>query len=271
MALATNLFYTPVDVVPGGFTGLAMIFRHLSLNLYPGGIPIWVLNILLNVPLILFSVRIRGFRFIRRTLIAAFLLSLFLMIIPEYAIVGEDWFLIAAIGGILMGVGIGLVLLGKATTGGTDTLAALIQYFLPHLSVAKILPFLDGAVICLSAFIFGIQVTFYAIITVFISGKVADSITGGAKNAYLAYVISDSYKKIAENIFKEMDRGITMLPGTGMYTGNRKRVLMCAVSKKEAVILKEIVYETDPAAFMILSEVNEVRGEGFLQYSKDEL
>ena len=125
--------------------------------------------------------------------------------------------------------------------------------------------------ICLSAFIFGIQVTFYAIITVFISGKVADSITGGAKNAYLAYVISDSYKKIAENIFKEMDRGITLLPGTGMYTGNRKRVLMCAVSKKEAVILKEIVYETDPAAFMILSEVNEVRGEGFLQYSKDEL
>ena len=271
MALATNLFYTPVNVVPGGFTGLAMIIRRLTAHVTPGGIPIWALNILLNVPLILFSIRIRGFRFIKRTLIAALLLSLFLFLIPEYPLVGEDWFLIAAIGGALMGTGMGLVFLGKATTGGTDTLAALIQFNVPHLSVAKILPYLDGAIICLSAFIFGIQITLYAIITVIVSGKVADSITGGAKNAHLAFVISDSYQKISQTIFDEMDRGATLLSGKGMYTGSEKPVLMCAVSKKEAVLLKEIVYEIDPSAFMILSEVNEIRGEGFLQFSKDEL
>ena len=104
-----------------------------------------------------------------------------------------------------------------------------------------------------------------------VSGKVADSITGGAKNAHLAFVISDSYQKISQTIFDEMDRGATLLSGKGMYTGSEKPVLMCAVSKKEAVLLKEIVYEIDPSAFMILSEVNEIRGEGFLQYSKDEL
>ena len=140
MAAATNLFFVPADVVAGGFTGLAMFIRHLTKPLVRGGIPVWVSNVVLNIPLMIASVKMRGWRYIRRTLFASAFFSLWLAVIPDFAISGSDLFLAAILGGLLMGVGCGMVFLGRATTGGTDTLAALIQRKVPHLPVAKILP-----------------------------------------------------------------------------------------------------------------------------------
>jgi uncharacterized membrane-anchored protein YitT (DUF2179 family) len=103
-----------------------------------------------------------------------------------------------------------------------------------------------------------------------LAGAVADEITSGIKNARMTYIISDHYDTIADRIMNEMQRGVTMLHGTGMYTGSKKPVLMCAVSKKEIVHLRELVSETDPDAFMILVNASEVRGEGFLPYAARE-
>jgi uncharacterized membrane-anchored protein YitT (DUF2179 family) len=270
MAAATNLFYSPAEMIPGGFTGLAIIIRHLTLSVVKGGIPLWLANIILNVPLILFSILLRGWKFMRRTFIAAVLFSIHLFWIPELSLASDDLLLTSIFGGVIMGVGLALVLNGKATTGGTDTLAALLQRLLPYLSVARILPFLDGAIIVFSAFIFGIPLTLYAIISVVLAGAVADEITSGIKNARMTYIISDHYDTIADRIMNEMQRGVTMLHGTGMYTGSKKPVLMCAVSKKEIVHLRELVSETDPDAFMILVNASEVRGEGFLPYAARE-
>lgn len=270
MAAATNLFYSPAEMIPGGFTGLAIIIRHLTLSVVKGGIPLWLTNIILNVPLILFSILLRGWKFMRRTFIAAVLFSIHLFWIPELSLASDDLLLTSVFGGVIMGVGLALVLNGKATTGGTDTLAALLQRLLPYLSVARILPFLDGAIIVFSAFIFGIPLTLYAIISVVLAGAVADEITSGIKNARMTYIISDNYDTIADRIMNEMQRGVTMLHGTGMYTGSKKPVLMCAVSKKEIVHLRELVSETDPDAFMILVNASEVRGEGFLPYAARE-
>ncbi len=271
MALSTNLFFTPANMVPGGFTGLAIILKHLTERVIRGGLPIWLANIILNVPLILMTVRIRGFRFIKKTLFAAVIFSAFLYLIPEYPMIPEDLFLVSVIGGALMGAGLGLVFQGKATTGGTDTLAALLQYFMPQFSVAKILPVLDGMIILLAAWIFGIPLTLYAVISVYIAGKVADQFTTGMRNANLYYIISDHHKEISRAIMEELDRGVTKIDGTGMYTNRDKAVLMCAVSKKQTVLLRDIVAETDPNAFMILVDAREIRGEGFLQYTKEEL
>ena len=270
MAAATNLFYSPAEMIPGGFTGLAIIIRHLTEPLVKGGIPLWLTNIILNVPLILFSILLRGWKCMRRTFIAAVLFSVHLFWIPELSLAADDLFLTSVFGGVIMGIGLAMVFSGKATTGGTDTLAALLQRLLPYLSVARILPFLDGAVIVFSAFIFGIPLTLYAIISVILAGAVADEITSGIKNARMTYIISDKYDEIANRIMHEMQRGVTMLHGTGMYTGSMKPVLMCAVSKKEIVHLRELVSETDPDAFMILVNASEVRGEGFLPYAASE-
>lgn len=270
MALSANLFFSPAGMVPGGFTGLAMLIQHVTASFYPGGIPLWLGNILLNIPLILLSIRIRGWHFMKRTFLAALLFSGWLYVIPEYGFVETDAFLTAVIGGSLLGIGLGLVFFGKATTGGTDTLAALIQHALPHLSAARILPVLDGLIILLSVWIFGFRISMYAVISVVLCGKIADGLIGSFRNAYLAYIISDQYKKIGDQILTDMDRGTTLLPGTGMYTGSERPVLFCAVSRKQAVTLKELVYETDPRAFVILTDASEIRGEGFMRYSKEE-
>lgn len=275
MAAATNLFFTPENLVPGGFTGLAIMIRYLTGKLAPDifgkGLPTWVGNVILNVPLILMTIKTRGFRFIRRTLAASLLFSFWLAVIPEFNLAEGDLFLAAGVGGAIMGVGLGWVLLGKATTGGTDTLAALIQTAAPHLSVAKILPVLDGAVIVFAMWIFGVKVSLYALVSVFISGLISNNVVNGAKNSAVAYIVSDAYKEIGDEIMGEMDRGATLLQGTGMYSSEEKPVIFVAVSNKEVVVLKEIVHEIDPHAFMIINDASEIRGEGFLKFSKEEL
>ena len=272
MAVSTNIFYSPANMVPGGFTGLALIIRHLTVRLYPGGFPLWASTIALNLPLILFSILLRGWKFLWRTLAATLLFSAHLYWIPEYALVPDDLFLTALCGGTLMGLGLGMVLVGKATTGGTDTLAALIQKLIPYVGVSKIVPVLDGAIILLSIFIFGIPVTLYAMFSVYLTGIFADKIPSGMKNARMFYIISGRYRQIADAILREMDRGVTLLPGTGMYTETDRPVLLCAVSRKQVVAVRQIVADVDPNAFMILTDASEVRGEGFLTSAlQDEL
>jgi uncharacterized membrane-anchored protein YitT (DUF2179 family) len=207
----------------------------------------------------------------RRTFAASIIFSLWLLVVPEYALMGDDLFLTTIVGGALMGAGLGFVFLGKATTGGTDTLGALIQRAFPHMSTAKLMQLLDAAVILLSVWIFGVQISMYAVISVVLSSRIADGITSGFRNAYSAFIISPRHQEIANRIMHELNRGATRLSGTGMYTGQDRPVLLVAVSKKQAVILRELVAEIDPDAFMILTDAQEIRGEGFLGYSREEL
>ena len=274
MALSANLCFTPAKMVPGGFTGLAIIIKYATASFMPGwvpaefadGIPTWLSNVLLNVPLILAAIHIRGWKFMRRTFAASIIFSLWLLVVPEYALLGDDLFLTTIVGGALLGAGLGFVFLGKATTGGTDTLGALIQRALPHMSTAKLMQVLDALVILLSVWIFGVHVSMYAVISVVLTSRVADGITSGFRNAYSAFIVSPRHQEIANQIMHELNRGVTRLPGTGMYTGQDR-----PVSKKQAVILRELVAGIDPEAFMILTDAQEIRGEGFLGYSREEL
>ena len=271
MAVSANFFYTPANMVPGGFTGLSIILQHVTTGIVAGGLPVWFWNIVLNVPLILFSVRLRGWKFMRRTFVASLVFSAWLFVLPEQALVGDNLFLIAIIGGALMGAGLGLVFLGKATTGGTDTVAALLQRALPHYNTAKIMPVLDGLVILLSVWIFGIEVSLYAVITVVLCGRLADNMVTGQRNACMAYIISEQQEDIAEAISQQMKRGATILHGTGTYTNRPREVLLVAVSNRQTALLRDIVAEVDPKAFFILTDASEVRGEGFLNYTNEEL
>jgi len=270
MAVSANMLYSPSHMVPGGFTGLAIILQKLSEGLWPGGIPVWFWNTVLNIPLILLSVRLRGWKFMRRTFVASVVFSVWLYLLPEYDLLQGDLLLVAVIGGGTMGIGLGLVFLGKATTGGTDTLAALLQRLLPQYNAAKIMPVLDGAVILVSIWIFGIQISMYAIITVLLSGRIADKMISGLRNAKLVYIISEKHDEIAQTILEGLGRGVTMLPATGVYTNQDRPVLLCAVSRKQAVILRDIVADTDPRAFFVITDASEIRGEGFQKYSKEE-
>ena len=153
----------------------------------------------------------------------------------------------------------------------SSSAARLIQRKVPHLPVAKILPAVDGVIILMSVFIFGVEKSGYAIVSVILSGIVADRFVSGHRNACLAYIISDKYLTIGNEIMKELDRGATVVPVKGMYTSEDRNMLICAVSIKESVILKDIVADIDPTAFCIITDAEEIRGEGFLRYTHDEL
>ena len=272
MACSVNFFFARAEMVPGGFTGLAIIINFLTGKLFPGGIPIWAANLILNIPLILLAIRIRGWAFIRRSFMASVMYSFWMFLIPEIDLAKGDLPITAVFGGALMGIGLGLVFLGKATTGGTDTVAALIKRWKPHWSTAAIYPVLDAAVILLAAGLFGFRLSLYAALAVFLSGRVTSWVILGLRgNVNQVFIISEKHEEIAKAIMAELNRGVTELSGRGKYTNQERPVLLCAVSKRQTVLLREIVYSIDERAFVILSDAKDIRGEGFLQYDRDEL
>jgi len=265
MAAAVNLVYEPMNIVPGGVSGLAIVVKKMTESIFPGGIPVWLTTAIVNVPLFLVAMRIKGKDFIARTLIATVSLTIALAIIPSYNIVSQDYVLAAIYGGVLTGAGLGLVFYTGGTTGGTDLLGSILNHYFPHISVAKLLMFIDSTVIIIGAAIFGLNTAMYAIITAYVVAKIMDYILEGVKFAKIAYVISDKYEEMSNMVINEMQRGGTLLHAEGCYTNASKRVLMCVVSNKEIVRLKELVAEIDDTAFIIITEAREVMGEGFVQ------
>ena len=271
MASAYCLFYTPAGMVPGGFTGLSVLIRRLSEGLVSGGIPIWLGSAVLNVPLLITAGFIRGKKFAAKTIAASLTLSAWLFVIPERSACPDDLLLTAAFGGILMGVGLGTVFSASTTTGGTDTLASLLQKLIPYVPTSAIVPVLDGLIIGSSALVFGLTPSLYAVISVIITGQVSDRITRGFKNAYAVWIVSDRRKEIADAVISELERGATAVDGFGMYAKEGRKMLLCAVPKKQVVELKDIVYREDSSAFMIVTDCHEIRGEGFAGFTGEDL
>ena len=268
MAMAIKWIYDPVNMVTGGVSGLAIVIRFLTSSFLEGGIPLWLSTTALNVPLFLAAAYFQGFRSLYRTLAATLGLSFFLGVLPDLAFHSGDMLLTALFGGVLTGIGTGLVLGVQATTGGTDLLAALLHRWIRHYSVAQILAVLDGLVVMFGALVFGLEFALYAVVSVFVVGKISDSIIEGTKFAKQSYIISDKADEIAGEIMKRLDRGVTGLRACGMYSGKEKKVLFCVVPKKEMPRVRDIVHEIDPEAFVIVSDAREVLGEGFIEYKQ---
>ena len=259
MAFAIKNIYDPVSMVTGGVSGLAIIVKDMW------GVTLWLTNTLLNVPLFAAAYFIMGWKFIKRTLFATVLLSLFLYVLPVVNLTDSDMLLSALFGGILSGIGTGLLFLVGCTTGGTDMLAVLIQRAVPYYTVAQVMQVLDGMIVAAGALVFGIPAALYAMIAIFCLAKVTDGIIEGLKFSKQAYIISDQYEEIAQAVMSRMGRGVTSLEARGMYSGQEKKVLFCVVSKKELVELRQITAEFDPRAFMIVNDAREVFGEGFIE------
>lgn len=269
VAFSIQCIYDPISLVTGGFTGLAIIVKEFTSEIFEGGIPLWLTNVALNIPVFLIAWKMKGKYFIGRTLAGTFLLSAWLYVIPSVDLTQGDYILSALFGGGIGGVGMGLILSAKATTGGTDMVATLIQQRLRHYSIVQIMQILDGLIVLLGLFVFGIRAALYAIVAIFVTSKVSDALMDGFKFSKAAFIITDRYEMVAKKILEELDRGVTGLKATGMYSGADKCMLYCVVSQKEIVRVKEIVAEVDPAAFVIVSDAREVLGEGFQEYSKN--
>jgi uncharacterized membrane-anchored protein YitT (DUF2179 family) len=268
VAFSIQCLYDPSGLVTGGFSGIAIIVKNLTAGIYDGGIPLWLTNTVLNIPVFLVAFVKLGKRFVGRTLLGTVLLSAWLYIIPPVNLAQGDLLLAAVFGGVFSGAGMGLVLRANATTGGTDMVASLIHRRVRHYNIAQIMQVLDGSIVVLGFFVFGLRASLYAIVAIYVTTQVSDAILEGFKFSKAAYIITDHYEEIAKLLMEELDRGATGLKATGMYTGKERCVLYCVVSKKQIVSVKELVVRVDPQAFIIVSDVREVLGEGFLDYKE---
>ncbi len=178
-------------------------------------------------------------------------------------VMAGDRMLAGIFGAVAGGAGVALVLMNGASTGGTDMLAMVLARLIPGSNVSNLIFLLDGLVVVTGALIFGIPSTLYAILGVFLMARVTDVVLTGQKDARMIYCISAKNKEIASEIMERANRGVSRLQITGMYTGEEKNMLMCVVSRRQIVLLKRIIRSHDPRAFVIISNVSDVRGEGF--------
>lgn len=268
MAVAIQLVYEPSHLVTGGFSGAGILIKNITTTEKFGGIPIGLTTFLLNVPLFIWAYFAKGIHFIKRSLVGMISLSLWLTLIPVMSLEKEDLVLASLFGGGLTGIGLGLIFMRNATTGGTDMLAALLQRYFPRYSMVRIMQILDGIIVALGAVWFGVSRALYAMVAIFIFSKISDNILEGLKFSKMAYIITEQPEPMAKELLSGLKRGVTAWNVKGMYTGKEQTILLCVVGKNEIVSLRSIVHKIDEKAFVVVGDSREVYGEGFLRVEK---
>lgn len=257
VAMAFNYFLSPNTIAPGGVTGFAVVLEQLV------NIPIYLTNLIINVPLFILGVKYLGRSTGIKTFYATIVFSLFLKILPPLVLT-HDILLSSIFGGVLMGLGLGLVFKFGGTTGGTDLAGAIISDRYPNISIPTAMMAIDSLVVTFAGVVEkNIEVSLYSIIALFISIKVIDLILEGAGYLKAFYIITNMPEEIGESLMLELDRGVTSFQAKGMYSKEDKQVLLCVVNRAQFSRVKEIVQEIDPRAFVMVTEMYEVLGEGF--------
>lgn len=264
-AMGINIFYSPYHLVTGGLSGLAIVVEYVSKNTLGFGVPLWLTNLLVNIPLFIIGIKLKGKSFAGKSIFAAGFLSLALWYTSYIPAVKADLLIAAVFGGVLVGVGIGLVLRASATTGGTDLLATIIKHYFRRLQISNIMLGIDSVIITVGLFVFGVEKAMYALISVFIISKVINSVLEGINYSKAVHIISTKSEEVSVALMKELNRGVTGINGTGMYTGGDKRILFVVCSKNQIVALQKVVTSIDDKAFITITDVREVVGRGFTE------
>ncbi|HHX01637.1 MAG TPA: YitT family protein [Firmicutes bacterium] len=256
-AFGLTWFLIPSRIAAGGVSGLATVGYHLF------RFPVGLTMLLLNIPLFIASITILGAVYGAKTFVGTLVLSLLIDLFQPWAVpLTSDPLLAAVYGGVITGIGLGITFRSGGSTGGTDMAAQLLARFLPT-SVGRALLLVDGFVIVLAGFAFGPELALYALLSVFITTKTIDVVQEGQSYAKAAFIISDHSEKVGEMILNTLERGATALAGRGVYTGTDREVLYVIVSRSEIRSLCRLVNQIDPKAFVVISDVHEVLGEGF--------
>lgn len=257
-AVGISLFLDPNQLAPGGVTGIAVILNRL-VNVETG-----TLYFLLNIPIILLGIWKFGIRFVAKTVYAIVLVSTLTNLLSSMGALTEDLLIAGAMGGIFIAVGIGLIFKAGATTGGTDIIIKILRQRYRHLKTGFLFLCTDITIVSISALIFrNIEVAFYALLTVVISGKALDYVLYGGDVAKMLFIITEKPEQIGKRLMKELEVGVTYLQGQGGWTETEKRVVFSMVPKRLGAVVQDIVKHEDPAAFMVVTNANEIYGEGY--------
>ncbi|KEQ25291.1 YitT family protein [Paenibacillus tyrfis] len=256
IAVSFNAFLSPNRVASGGVTGISIIVQTLF-----GFEPAYT-QWTLNIPLFLAGTLLLGRQFGAKTAVGSVVLPLMVLLTRGFPALTNNLLLASIYGGILIGMGLGLVFRGRGSTGGLDLAAQLIHRY-TGLSLGLCVAMLDGLVILSAGIVLSPEKAMYALIGLFVTSKTISVVQIGLNYSKVAFIVSSASDKIREAILHELDRGLTELEAKGGYTGQSRAVLMVVVGQTEVIRLKTLVRKLDPEAFVILSDTNEVLGEGF--------
>lgn len=265
-AISVVVFLAPADLAPGGVSGLALILSRAL----PFAIAIGVWVLLLNLPLFALGMRyLGGWRFLIRTIVTVVLYGGATALLERAGVVGvtNDIVLNTLFGGIIGGIGMGLVFRAQATTGGTDILALLLVRW-RSIPLSQSYLFTDVIVIALAGLAFGWEKALYAVIALYVSGVAAETLSEGVHIGRTALIITQKPEEVAQAVMTRMGRGVTRWTAIGAYTGAQRPILFVVISRAETSVLKALVAQTDPQAFMVIGQAQEVYGEGFRQFEQ---
>ena len=256
-----GVFLSANKIVGGGASGLSTILYHTL------DIPLGVSFFALNIIFLLAGFKVLGKEFIIKTLFGTALLSVFTEIFSIFPIHTNNIMLATIFGGVLYGFGIGISFAAGASTGGTDIIGRIIQTKFSHLPIGKLLLFIDGVIILISLIVFkNIELTLYGIIALFISSYSIDFIISKLNVSRLAFVITDKGEEISQKLVSTSPRGVTLIDVKGVYTGTDKKMLFCALKESEAEVFQNKILEIDSTAFIVFSESQRIKGNGFYLY-----
>lgn len=258
---AIGAFLTPNKVVGGGASGISTILY------YTLGVPPGLGFFAINVVFLLIGLTVLGKEFIWKTLLGITLLSGFTQIFNTFPIYTDNMILSAIFGGGLYGIGIGMAFAAGASTGGTDIIGRIIQTKFPHIPIGKMLMFVDGIIIAVSFLIFrNIELTLFGILTLFVSSFSIDFVISKLNVSRIAFVITDHGEEIAQELVSSSPRGVTLIDVKGVYTDSEKKMLFCALKESETEAFQKKILTIDSTAFIVFSESQRIKGNGFYLY-----
>jgi uncharacterized membrane-anchored protein YitT (DUF2179 family) len=260
-SLAVLIFIINAKIPLGGMMGIALIGNHFI------SLPIGLTIIALNLPLFLIGYKTIGKKFLWRTILAIVANAIFIDLLGPYIPTFEGDILLAAIfGGVFIGLGVGLIFYGGATSGGTDIISKLLKIKYGWSYGATGL-YMNAAIILCGAVVYrSVEGALYALILQYITSTVIDGVLQGFDMSTGGFIITREPEKVAEAIMQDLGRGVTTIDAVGSYTQERKWMLLCAVRQSETFQLKRIVADVDPEAFVMLTHVQEVLGRGFKEH-----
>lgn len=255
-AVSINYFFISNHLAEGGVAGICLILFYLF------KLPVGIMYFVINIPLLIMGWKLVGRDFLFKTLYGTSCLSFLITLTETWKGPSNDIMLGSIYGGVLIGIGLGLIFMVNGSTGGTDVIARILnRYF--DIPLGRTMLILDVVILGIAAIFFGKEIVMYTLISMTIVSKAIDYFQDGYTKAKGITIISSKSEEIKERIMNETGRGTTIIKGEGGFTGNEINLLFCVVSKFEVTKVKTIVKETDSFAFLTISDVSEVLGEGF--------
>lgn len=257
--LGINMFLEPIGIAPGGISGIAVVISYI----FRGKLPVGVLTFILNLPLFIIGYKYIGRQFILKSVIGTALFSFMLDLTSSFGnlLKGDNKLLYALWGGAAIGCGFGMIFRGGASTGGTDIIARLMQKKINMMTMGKAVLWLDFIFLAIVAFVYkSIEAALYTGAAVFVASKVVDTIESGINYAKEVVVFTEQPEEMSKEIINRLRRGVSVIEAKGMYSKQKKYMVVCVVYNRQVTDLRKIVNKYDSNAFVIIKEVRETTG-----------